>query len=151
MSKERLVVFSVALILTLGVGPATAQPARPGQWSQPGTPMPGVGPATAQGSVPQWDPLLRLTWTAERLGPSRALILGVVRNLSEQPASQVILRAEGMDHDGKPVSRAPGFLPGEIPPRGSSPFEIRLALSGPEKQYRVVVEFFEFVGRVEGP
>lgn len=150
MSKGRLVALSVTLLLMLGVGPATAQPARPGQRPQPETPMVGVGPATAQWSAPQWD-RLRVTWTAERLGPSRALILGVVRNLSEQPAGRVILRAEGMDHEGKPVSRAPGFLPGEIPPRGSSPFEIRLALSGPEKQYRVVVEFFEFVGRVEGP
>lgn len=57
MSKGRLVALSVTLLLMLGVGPATAQPARPGQRPQPETPMVGVGPATAQWSAPQWDRL----------------------------------------------------------------------------------------------
>ena len=105
----------------------------------------GAEPVTAQWYSPQSDKLLELSWNAERLGPSRVLILGDVQNLGDQPASRVILRAEGLDQNGKVVSRGRGFVPQQIPPRGSSAFEIRLVPAGVEKQYRVTVESFEFL------
>ena len=114
----------------------------------------GVSPVTAQWYTPQSDKLLRLTWTAERVGPSRVLILGDVQNFSEHLASRVTLRVEGLDQNGKVVSRGRGYISGEIPAHGSSPFEIRFIPSGAERQYRVSVEFFEFVeprARTESP
>lgn len=107
--------------------------------------MIGVCPGEAQWYSPQSDKLLRLTWSTERLGPSRILILGDVQNLGEYPATRVILKAEGLDENGKVVSRARGSAQQQIPPRGSSPFEIRLIPSGSERQYRVTVESFEFL------
>lgn len=104
-----------------------------------------VSPVSAQWFTPQSDKLLKLTWSTERLGPSRVLILGDVRNLSEQPASRVILRAEGLDESGKVVSRGRGHVQGEIRPKGSAPFEIRLIPSGSERKYRVTVDSFEFL------
>ena len=122
MSKGRLVAFTLALALAIGAWPVAAQ------WY-----------------TPQSDKLLKLTWNAERLGPSRVLILGEVQNLAEHPASRVVLRAEGLDQDGKVVSRARGSVQGEIPSRKASPFEIRLIPSGSERKYRVTVESFEFI------
>jgi hypothetical protein len=101
-------------------------------------------PAAAQWFTPQSDQDLKLSWKAERVGPSRILILGDIRNLSSLPASQVVLRAEGLDESGRVVSRARGYVSGSIPAGGSSPFEIRLVPAGRERQYRVSVDAFEF-------
>ncbi|MBI2154642.1 MAG: hypothetical protein HYV92_13615 [Candidatus Rokubacteria bacterium] len=109
-----------------------------------------VTPLAAQWLSPQSDKDLRLTWNSERTGPSRVLILGDVQNLSRLPASRVVLKAEGLDEAGKVVSRARGYVSREIPAQGSSNFEIRLAPSGSERQYRVTVESFEFVDPVRG-
>jgi len=114
----------------------------------------GAYPVRAQWQTPQSDRLLRLNWSAERLGPSRMLILGDVQNLAEHPASRVVLRVEGLDQNGRVVSRGRGHVSGDIPPKGSSSFEIRFIPSGAERQYRVSVEFFEFVeprARTESP
>lgn len=105
----------------------------------------GGGGSSAQWYTPQADKLLKLSWTAERIGPSRVLILGDIQNLSEHPASRVVLRVEGLDQNGKVVSRGRGYVRGDVPPRSSSSFEIRFIPSGAERQYRVTVEFFEFV------
>lgn len=116
--------------------------------------MVGVWSVSAQWFTPQSDRLLKLTWNTERLGPSRMLILGDVRNLAEHPASRVVLRVEGLDENGRVVSRGRGYVQGDIPPKGSSSFEIRFIPSGAERQYRVTVEFFEFLeprGRAESP
>ncbi|MBI3031368.1 MAG: hypothetical protein HYY64_17855 [Candidatus Rokubacteria bacterium] len=104
-----------------------------------------AAPAGGQWMSPQSDKDLRLTWNSERIGPSRVLILGGIQNLSRLPASRVFLRAEGLDGSGKVVSRARGYVPGDVPAHGSSDFEIRLVAAGSERQYRVVVESFEFV------
>jgi len=109
----------------------------------------GVSSAVAQWYQPQSDRDLRLSWTTERLGPSRVLIQGDIQNLSESPASGVILRAEGLDPAGKVVSRARSSLETEIPPQGSSFFEIRLTTSGSEHRYRVTVDSFEFLDRLK--
>ena len=105
----------------------------------------GPSPLAAQWLSPQSDKDLRLTWNSERIGPSRVLILGDVQNLSRLPASRVVLKAEGFDEAGKVVRRARVYVTGDIPPRGSSNFEIRLVPAGSERQYRVAVESFEFV------
>ncbi len=104
-----------------------------------------VTPVAAQWYTPQSDKLLKLSWTTERIGPSRMLILGEVQNLAEHPASRVILRAEGLDENGRVVSRARGYVQGEIPSHKSSSFEIRLIPSGSERNYRVTVDSFEFL------
>lgn len=112
--------------------------------------MLGVSSGQAQWYTPQSDRQLRLNWTAERIGPSRVLIIGDIQNLSGQPASRVILRAEGVDENGKVVSRSRGYLSREVPPHGASAFEIRHVPSGSERQYRVTVESFEFPGPLGG-
>ncbi len=112
---------------------------------------PGAAPAGAQWVSPQSDKDLRLTWNSERIGPSRVLIQGDVQNLSRLPASRVVLRAEGLDESGKVVSRARGYVSGDIPAHGSSNFGIRLVPSGSERQYRVTVESFEFVDPARAP
>lgn len=109
----------------------------------------GGSPVAAQWHTSQSDRDLRLTWNAERIGPSRVLILGEIQNLSEYPASGVVLRAEGLDGAGKVVSRTRSFVQADIPPRGSAFFEIRLATSGSEQRYRVVVDSFEFLERLK--
>lgn len=113
-------------------------------------------PSAAQWYTPQSDRDLRLTWVVETLGPSMARIVGDMRNLSDVPATRVTLRVEGLDQAGRVVSRARGYVPREIPARGSVPFEVRLSLSGKEEKYRVTVDFFEFLepargGRTESP
>ncbi len=110
----------------------------------------GVSPVRAQWLTPQSDKDLRLTWNSERIGPSRVLILGDVQNLSRLPASRVVLKAEGLDDSGKVISRARGYVSGDIPGRGSSSFEIRLVPAGSERQYRVTLESFEFVDPSRG-
>ena len=112
---------------------------------------PGATPAGAQWVSPQSDKDLRLTWNSERIGPSRVLILGGIQNLSRLPASRVVLKAEGLDESGKVVSRARGYVSGDVPAHGSSNFEIRLVPSGSERQYRVTVESFEFVDPGRAP
>ena len=109
----------------------------------------GVAPGAAQWFTPQSDRDLKLNWSAERLGPSRVLILGQIQNFSAKPAGRVILLAEGLDQAGKVVSRARGYVLGEVPARGASNFEIRLVTSGSEQQYRVTVDYFEFVDPFE--
>jgi len=122
MSRRALRVFALLVVLGLGAAPAGAQ------WMSP-----------------QSDKDLRLTWNSERIGPSRVLILGGIQNLSRLPASRVVLKAEGLDESGKIVSRARGYVSGDVPAHGSSNFEIRIVPSGSERQYRVTVESFEFV------
>ena len=114
-----------------------------------------VSPGVAQWYTPQSDRDLHLTWVVETLGPSGVRIVGDVRNLSGLPARRVVLKAEGLDERGKVVSRARGYVPGDIPTRGASTFEVRFSPTGTEQQYRVTVESFEFVepgrGRSESP
>lgn len=109
----------------------------------------GVSSGAAQWFTPQSDRDLKLSWSAERLGPSRVLILGQIQNASGNPANRVILRAEGLDQAGNVVSRARGYVLGEVPSRGAANFEIRLVTSGSEQQYRVTVDYFEFVDPFE--
>jgi hypothetical protein len=78
------------------------------------------------------------------------LILGEVRNGSTQPCERVVLKAEGLDENGRVVSRGRAYVTGTIRARSSAPFEIRLSAAGSERRYRVEIEAFEFATRPEG-
>jgi hypothetical protein len=101
--------------------------------------------------TPQSAKDLTLTFQTEREGASRVLILGEVRNGSAQPCERVIVKAEGLDENGRVISRGRAYVPGSIRARATAPFEIRLSSSGSERRYRVEIEAFEFVtARPEG-
>jgi len=113
----------------------------------------GAAPAFAQTYTftPQSSKDLTLTFQTERQGGSRVLILGEVRNGSTQPCERVVVKAEGLDENGRVVSRGRAYVAGTIQARATAPFEIRLSSAGSERRYRVEIETFEFVTRTEGP
>jgi len=106
-----------------------------------------AAPAFAQTYTftPQSSKDLTLTFQTEREGGSRVLILGEVRNGSTQPCERVVVKAEGLDENGRVVSRGRTYVTGTIRARTTAPFEIRLSSSGSERRYRVEIETFEFV------
>ena len=112
-----------------------------------------AAPAFAQTYTftPQSSRELTLTFQTQREGGARVLILGEVRNGSTQPCERVVVKAEGLDENGRVVSRGRAYVPGTIPARATASFEIRLSSSGSERRYRVEIETFEFVTRFEGP
>ena len=102
--------------------------------------------------TPQSSRDLALTFQTQREGGSRVLIQGEIRNSSTQTAERVMVKAEGLDENGRVVSRGRAYVPGTIAPRGTATFEIRLSSSGAERRYRVEIEAFEFgTRRPEGP
>jgi hypothetical protein len=113
---------------------------------------PWVAPVFAQTYTftPQSSKDLTLTFQTEREGASRVLVLGEVRNGSSQPCERVVVKAEGLDENGRVVSRGRAYVPGTVRSRTTAPFEIRLSSAGSERRYRVEIEAFEFVTRTEG-
>ena len=106
-----------------------------------------AAPAFAQTYTftPQSSKDLTLTFQTQREGGSRVLILGEVRNASAQPCERVVVKAEGLDENGRVVSRGRAYVTGTIRAKASAPFEIRLSSAGSERRYRVEIETFEFV------
>jgi hypothetical protein len=100
--------------------------------------------ASGQTFTPQSPAGLGVTFTTEKAGGSRLLVFGEVRNNNSASAQHVVLVAEGLDQDGRVVSRAKGYVLGVVPSRGSASFEIRMLAGGSEKRYRVQIESFEF-------
>ena len=98
----------------------------------------------AQTFTPQSSSGLSVSHTAEKVGGSRVLIFGEVRNTTNSTAERVAILAEGLDEGGHVVSRGRSFVSGTVPSRGSAPFEIRLSASGSERRYRVQIESFQF-------
>ncbi|HMB32855.1 MAG TPA: FxLYD domain-containing protein [Methylomirabilota bacterium] len=94
--------------------------------------------------TPQSSHDLVLTFQTQREGPSRVLVQGEVRNNSSHACERVVIKAEGLDENGRVVSRGRVYVPGTINPRTTSPFEIRLSSAGSERRYRVEIETFEF-------
>jgi hypothetical protein len=113
---------------------------------------PWVAPVFAQTYTftPQSSKDLTLTFQTEREGASRVLVLGEVRNGSSQPCERVVVKAEGLDENGRVVSRGRAYVPGTVRSRTTAPFEIRLSSAGSERRYRVEIEAFQFVTRTEG-
>ncbi len=111
-----------------------------------------AAPAFAQTYTftPQSSKDLTLTFQVEREGGSRVLILGEVRNGANQPCERVVVKAEGLDENGRVVSRGRAYVSGTIRGKGSAPFEIKLSSAGSERRYRVEIETFEFATRFEG-
>jgi len=111
-----------------------------------------AAPAFAQTYTftPQSSKDLTLTFQTEREGGSRVLILGEVRNGSNQPCERVVVKAEGLDENGRVVSRGRAYVTGTIRARSTGSFEIRLSSAGSERRYRVEIETFEFATRPEG-
>jgi len=111
-----------------------------------------AAPAFAQTYTftPQSSTGLTVTFQTQREGGSRVLILGEVRNSSTEPCERIVLKAEGLDENGRVVSRGRAYVLGTIRAKGSAPFEIRLSSAGSERRYRVEIETFEFATRFEG-
>jgi len=100
-------------------------------------------PVAAQVYTPQSGAALTVSFQHERMGGTRVLIFGDVRNSSGAAYERVVLLAEGLDESNKVVSRGRAYVAGSVPPKGSSPFELRLSASGSERRYRVSVESFQ--------
>jgi hypothetical protein len=100
--------------------------------------------AHAQTFTPQSPSRLSVSFTAERVGSGRVLVYGEVRNGTNATCERVIVGVEGLDENGRVVSRGRGYVFGVVPQRGSSPFEVRLSSPGTEKRYRVEIESFQF-------
>src|SRR6185503_17520195 len=75
----------------------------------------------AQTFTPQSSSGLSLSHTAEKVGGSRVLIFGEVRNTTNSTAERVAILAEGLDEGGHVVSRGRSFVTGSVPSRGSAP------------------------------
>jgi hypothetical protein len=101
--------------------------------------------AGAQTFTPQSSSRLTVSFTTERVGSGRLLVYGEVRNGTNASCERVVVSVEGLDENGRVVSRGRAFVFGVVPSRGSTPFEVRLASPGSERRYRVEIESFQFV------
>jgi hypothetical protein len=99
----------------------------------------------AQTYSPQSPSRLAVSFTTERVGSGRVLVYGEVRNGASTACERVIVGVEGLDENGRVVSRGRAFVFGVVPSRGSSPFEVRMSSPGTEKRFRVEIESFQFV------
>jgi len=93
--------------------------------------------------TPQSGAGLSTTFQTERMGGSRVLIFGDVRNTSGQTYERVVLLAEGLDANGQVVSRARTYVSGTLGPNSNTGFELRLLSAGTERRFRVTVESFQ--------
>jgi hypothetical protein len=101
--------------------------------------------ARAQTFTPQSASRLAVSFTTERMGGGRVLVYGDVRNGTDAPCEHVIVSVEGLDENGRVVSRGRAYVFGVVPSRGSSTFEVRLSSPGSERRFRVAIESFQFV------
>lgn len=103
--------------------------------------------ARAQGQVytPQSAAGLTVSFQSEKMGGSRVLVFGEVRNNGGSTYERVILLAEGLDDTGKVVSRGRGYVTGTVSPKDTASFELRLLAAGTERRYRVQVESYQQV------
>ena len=102
-------------------------------------------PAAAQVYTPQSGAGISTTFQTEKMGGSRVLIFGDVRNTSGQTYERVVLLAEGLDAGGQVVSRGRTYVSGTLGPNSNTGFELRLLSAGTERRYRVTVESFQQV------
>ncbi|HWP77968.1 MAG TPA: hypothetical protein VNU03_25830 [Methylomirabilota bacterium] len=98
----------------------------------------------AQTYSPQSPSRLAVSFTTERVGSGRVLVYGEVRNGASSACERVIVGVEGLDENGRVVSRGRAFVFGVVPSRGSSTFEVRMSSPGTEKRFRVEIESFQF-------
>jgi hypothetical protein len=101
--------------------------------------------ARSQTFTPQSSSRLAVSFTTERVGSGRVLVYGEVRNGTNQSCERVVVGVEGLDENGRTVSRGRAYVFGVVPSRGSSSFEVRLSSPGSERRFRVEIESFQFV------
>lgn len=101
--------------------------------------------AWAQTFTPQSSSRLTVSFTTERVGSGRVLVYGEVRNGSNASCERIIVSVEGLDENGRVVSRARAYVVGVVASRGTSPFEVRMSSPGSERRFRVEIESFQFV------
>ena len=101
--------------------------------------------ARAQTYTPQSASRLAVSFTTERVGSGRVLVFGEVRNGSNASCERVVVGVEGIDENGRVLSRGRAYVFGVVPGRGSSTFEVRMASPGSERRFRVEIESFQFV------
>jgi len=101
--------------------------------------------AGAQTYTPQSSSRLAVSFTTERVGSGRVLIYGEVRNGTNSSCERVVVGVEGIDENGRVVSRGRAYVFGIVPSRGSSSFEVRMSSPGSERRFRVEIESFQFV------
>jgi hypothetical protein len=99
----------------------------------------------AQTFSPQSSSRLAVSFTTERVGSGRVLVYGEVRNGSNSSCERVVVSVEGLDENGRVVSRGRAYVFGVVPSRGTSSFEVRMASPGSERRFRVEIESFQFV------
>ena len=99
----------------------------------------------AQTYSPQSSSRLAVSFTTERVGSGRVLVYGEVRNGASTACERVIVSVEGLDENGRVVSRGRAYVFGVVPSRGSSTFEVRMSSPGSERRFRVEIESFQFV------
>jgi hypothetical protein len=112
-----------------------------------------AAPARAQVYTPQSAAALAVSVQSERMGGSRVLAFGEVRNGSDQAFDRVSVLVEGLDEAGRVVSRGRAYV-GAVPPRGRAAFEARLLASGRERRFRASVDAWEVAtpsGGVQSP
>jgi hypothetical protein len=101
--------------------------------------------ARSQTFTPQSASRLAVSFTTERVGSGRVLVYGEVRNGTNQSCERVVVSVEGLDENGRTVSRGRAYVFGVVPSRGSSSFEVRMSSPGSERRFRVEIESFQFV------
>ncbi len=103
----------------------------------------GAGPAGAQVFSPQSAAGLSVSFQSERMGASRVLVFGEVKNSTTVAYEHIVLLAEGVDEAGRVVSRGRAYVTGTLGPRSSAAFEVRLLSAGGERRFRVAVEAYQ--------
>src|SRR5262249_7201108 len=71
-------------------------------------PTVGLSRVGAETYTPQSPSGLNVTFTTEKGGGTRILVFGEVRNSTTSPAQRVVVLVEGLDENGRVVSRARG-------------------------------------------
>ena len=105
----------------------------------------GSSVAPAQTLTPQSSSRLTVSFTTERVGGGRVIVFGEVRNGSNSACERVIVSIEGLDENGRVVSRGRAYVVGTVPSRSTSPFEVRISSPGSERRFRVEIESYQFV------
>jgi len=101
-----------------------------------------AAPAAAQVYTPQSGASLSVTVQSEKMGGSRVICLGEVRNAGSQAYDRVVVLVEGLDESGKVVSKGRAYV-GNVPARGRVNFEARLLSGGHDRRYRASIEAWE--------
>jgi len=107
--------------------------------------------ARAQVYTPQVATGLTVTFDVQRLGGSRILVVGDVRNTSHQAYERVVVLAEGLDDSGQVVSRGRGYVLSTVAARSQAPYEVRVLGSGRERRFRVSIDSYQLSSGTQNP